>query len=174
MVFKRISLLKQQADREHAEFEKEWKELGRLIENDKKMKEFVRQANLNEAVDKVKNKKTTVNIADQTQAKEEPKHEGVDAAVLKKFEEQFAELQKATGHTEIEDLVTSFTNGQQNIFSLLQYGSEQTGFIAAAQAEAEAVQKEIAVRRMFYFFGNWFLKIFDPAQSTFQKRTRKF
>lgn len=33
-----MTALKQQADREHHEFEKEWKELGRLIENDKKMK----------------------------------------------------------------------------------------------------------------------------------------
>merc|ERR1712187_621549 len=34
--------LKQQADKEHAEFEKEWRELGRLIENDKRMKEYMR------------------------------------------------------------------------------------------------------------------------------------
>ncbi|EER19804.1 tropomyosin, putative, partial [Perkinsus marinus ATCC 50983] len=38
-----MTALKQQADREHHEFEKEWKELGRLIENDKKMKDFIRQ-----------------------------------------------------------------------------------------------------------------------------------
>merc|ERR1711959_253749 len=37
-----MAALKQQADKEHAEFEKEWTELGRLIENDKKMKEFMR------------------------------------------------------------------------------------------------------------------------------------
>jgi chromosome segregation ATPase len=37
-----MASLKQQADKEHFEFEKEWKELGRLIENDKRMKEFMR------------------------------------------------------------------------------------------------------------------------------------
>merc|ERR1740127_159159 len=37
-----MASLKQQADKEHAEFEKEWRELGKLIENDKKMKEFMR------------------------------------------------------------------------------------------------------------------------------------
>ena len=31
-----MASLKQQADKEHAEFEKEWRELGRLIENDKR------------------------------------------------------------------------------------------------------------------------------------------
>merc|ERR1719242_930872 len=37
-----MASLKQQADKEHLEFEKEWRELGRLIENDKRMKEFMR------------------------------------------------------------------------------------------------------------------------------------
>merc|ERR1712060_874691 len=37
-----MASLKQQADKEHAEFEKEWRELGRLIDNDKRMKEFMR------------------------------------------------------------------------------------------------------------------------------------
>merc|ERR1712054_336003 len=44
-----MAALKQQADKEHAEFEKEWTELGRLIENDKKMKEFMRQRVRNRA-----------------------------------------------------------------------------------------------------------------------------
>merc|ERR1712144_149944 len=38
-----MAALKQQADKEHAEFEKEWKELGKLIENNKKMKKNKRQ-----------------------------------------------------------------------------------------------------------------------------------
>merc|ERR1719188_1914386 len=37
-----MASLKQQADREHMEFEREWKELGKLIQNDKKMKEFMK------------------------------------------------------------------------------------------------------------------------------------
>ena len=46
-----MASLKQQADKEHAEFEKEWKELGRLIENDKKMKEFMRQKERHRALE---------------------------------------------------------------------------------------------------------------------------
>merc|ERR1719235_343069 len=46
-----MATLKQQADKEHQEFEKEWKELGRLIENDKKMKEFMRQKERARAVE---------------------------------------------------------------------------------------------------------------------------
>merc|ERR1719265_2226784 len=44
-----MAALKQQADKEHAEFEKEWRELGKLIENDKKMKEFMREKVRNRA-----------------------------------------------------------------------------------------------------------------------------
>merc|ERR1719337_761524 len=44
-----MAALKQQADKEHIEFEKEWRELGRLVENDKKMKEFMRQKERNRA-----------------------------------------------------------------------------------------------------------------------------
>merc|ERR1719221_2404865 len=49
-----MASLKQQADKEHAEFEKEWKELGRLIENDKKMKEFMRQKERNRVIEEHK------------------------------------------------------------------------------------------------------------------------
>ena len=38
----KMQQLKAQSDREHAEFEKEWKELNRLLENDAKMKQFIR------------------------------------------------------------------------------------------------------------------------------------
>merc|ERR1712087_628666 len=49
-----MAALKQQADKEHAEFEKEWRELGRLIENDKRMKEFMRQKERNRAIEEHK------------------------------------------------------------------------------------------------------------------------
>ena len=38
-----MSVLKAQADKEQADFEGQWKELGKLIENDRKMKELMRQ-----------------------------------------------------------------------------------------------------------------------------------
>merc|ERR1712087_489774 len=52
-----MAALKQQADKEHSEFEKEWRELGRLIENDKKMKEFMRQKERNRVIEEDRLKK---------------------------------------------------------------------------------------------------------------------
>merc|ERR1740127_290074 len=58
-----MAALKQQADKEHAEFEKEWRELGKLIENDKKMKEFMRQ--------KVRNRTEETKMADTGKSESE-------------------------------------------------------------------------------------------------------
>jgi coiled-coil domain-containing protein 63/114 len=38
-----MAMLKTQADKEQAEFEAQWKELGKLIESDRKMKELMQQ-----------------------------------------------------------------------------------------------------------------------------------
>jgi septal ring factor EnvC (AmiA/AmiB activator) len=38
-----MAALKHQADKEQAEFEKEWKELGKMIEQDRKMKDFMKK-----------------------------------------------------------------------------------------------------------------------------------
>ena len=38
-----MSALKSQADKEQSEFEAEWKELGKMIEQDRKMKDFMKK-----------------------------------------------------------------------------------------------------------------------------------
>ena len=42
-VKEKIKKLKEEAEKEQQDFEKEWNELGKLIEQDKRMKEFIRQ-----------------------------------------------------------------------------------------------------------------------------------
>ena len=39
-----MAALKAQADKEQEEFEREWKELGKMIEQDRKMKDFMKKA----------------------------------------------------------------------------------------------------------------------------------
>ena len=38
-----MSALKAQADKEQEDFEREWKELGKMIEQDRKMKDFMKK-----------------------------------------------------------------------------------------------------------------------------------
>mmetsp|Transcript_17344 Transcript_17344/g.43176 ORF Transcript_17344/g.43176 Transcript_17344/m.43176 type:complete len:548 (-) Transcript_17344:870-2513(-) len=126
-----MTSLKQQADKEHQEFEKEWKELGRLIENDKKMKEFMRQKERNRGVeehkgdlsadeeDKLK-KKVTKNAWMIAKGKVA---QSANSERISVYEEAFAKVQAATGISDIEDLVQNFVNAEDGNFSLFNYAN---------------------------------------------------
>lgn len=140
-----MASLKQQADKEHAEFEKEWKELGKLIENDKRMKEFMKS--------KLKGKDDK---AQETLAKEEDKHKkkmitarsAWDSAKslvtitanqekVASYEEAFARIQAATGICDIDELVQNFINAEDTNFSLFKYNNELS-------ADIEKLEQQIA------------------------------
>merc|ERR1719242_1539494 len=103
--------LKVQADKEHTEFEKEWKELGRLIENDKRMKEFMRTKVRGNAKD---DKAGETTAKEEERARKKITRNAWDTAkslvtinssqekVLQK-EEQFARIQAATGICDIDE-----------------------------------------------------------------------
>ncbi|CAD7946037.1 unnamed protein product [Amoebophrya sp. A120] len=126
-----MTSLKQQADKEHQEFEKEWKELGRLIENDKKMKEFMRQKERNRGVeehkgdlsadeeDKLK-KKVTKNAWMIAKGKVA---QSANTERITVYEEAFAKIQAATGISDIDDLVQNFVNAEDGNFSLFNYAN---------------------------------------------------
>merc|ERR1719262_2030879 len=112
-----MAALKQQADKEHQEFEKEWKELGRLIENDKKMKEFMRQrhkqqeidqrGDLNQQQEEAMKKKVTKNAWGIAKDKAAI---NMNIEKVQNFEEAFARIQAATGISDIDELVQVFIN----------------------------------------------------------------
>merc|ERR1712032_274464 len=126
-----MAALKQQADKEHAEFEKEWRELGRLIENDKKMKEFMRQKVRNRAEegkaeaspkdDDRYRKKITKNAWDT--AKSLVTITSSQEKVVT-YEEAFAKIQAATGICDIDELVQNFINAEDQNFTLFKYNNE--------------------------------------------------
>jgi hypothetical protein len=140
-----MAALKQQADKEHAEFEKEWRELGKLIENDKKMKEFMRQ--------KVRSKEegklaVTNNSDEDKQRKNRSMKSGFDTAKSQvavtshqdqiiTYEEAFSKIQAATGICDIDDLVQNFINAEDQNFTLFKYNNELT-------ADTEKLEQNIA------------------------------
>lgn len=144
-----MAALQQQADREQAEFEKEWRELGRLIDNDKKMKEYMRQ--------KVRIRDgETGRFGEQPSAQEE-KHRkaiaknawhaakaGVSISVnqekVSSYEEAFQKIQAATGISNIDDLVNNFIRAEEQNFSLFKYNNELS-------AEIEKHHQQIAENR---------------------------
>merc|ERR1712178_398550 len=128
-----MASLKQQADKEHAEFEKEWRELGKLIENDKKMKEFMRQ--------KVRNKAEEQKQAEAANAAAarsmRPTKTSFDSSKsmlaltsnqdqIDSYEEAFSKIQAATGICDIDELVQNFINAEDTNFTLFKYNNELT------------------------------------------------
>merc|ERR1711953_1412265 len=119
--------LKQQADKEHAEFEKEWRELGKLIENDKKMKEFMRQKVRSRAEEAGKLGDTSIGVDDK-HSKKITKNawdtaksmvtitSSQDKVVT--YEEAFSKIQAATGICDIDELVQNFINSEDQNFTL--------------------------------------------------------
>jgi len=125
-----MASLKQQADKEHAEFEKEWRELGRLIENDKRMKEFMRT--------KVRSTKEDSDAQDGGEINKHKKKVAKNAWDTAKslvtitsnqekvtaYEDAFAKIQAATGVTDIDQLVQNFLDAEDTNFSLFKYNNE--------------------------------------------------
>jgi len=128
-----MATLKQQADKEHKEFENEWRELGRLIENDKKMKEFMRQKEQSKLIEDQK-----AQDADPSKKKMGQRTWGVakDKAATQQslekvqhYEEAFAKMQAATGISDIDELVENFIAAEDQNFSLFTYANELSGEI---------------------------------------------
>jgi len=140
-----MAALKQQADKEHAEFEKEWRELGKLIENDKKMKEFMRQ----KVRSKEEGKLAVTNNSDEDKLrKNRSMKSGFDTAKSQvavtshqdqiiTYEEAFSKIQAATGICDIDDLVQNFINAEDQNFTLFKYNNELT-------ADTEKLEQNIA------------------------------
>eukprot|EP00930_Biecheleria_cincta_P046534 TRINITY_DN3209_c0_g1_i1.p1 TRINITY_DN3209_c0_g1~~TRINITY_DN3209_c0_g1_i1.p1 ORF type:complete len:537 (+),score=170.29 TRINITY_DN3209_c0_g1_i1:36-1646(+) len=116
-----MASLKQQADKEHAEFEKEWRELGKLIESDKRMKEFMRNkaANKEETqIDDKHKKKVAKNTWDATKSVAMLQNSEKKSEV---YEAGFQQIQAATGISDIDELVHTFLEGEDTNFSLNQF-----------------------------------------------------
>lgn len=135
-------LLKQQADKEHVDFEREWKELGKLIENDKKMKEFMRNKQQQEQQEKrhqVRRQQTSANVETAKPLEEEP----LDKAQLEKFKADFVRIQQATGFTDIDTLTGEFLKAEDENFRQFTFNNEQEKHIEALQNEVATLKEEI-------------------------------
>eukprot|EP00930_Biecheleria_cincta_P046535 TRINITY_DN3209_c0_g2_i1.p1 TRINITY_DN3209_c0_g2~~TRINITY_DN3209_c0_g2_i1.p1 ORF type:complete len:536 (+),score=166.49 TRINITY_DN3209_c0_g2_i1:39-1646(+) len=140
-----MASLKQQADKEHAEFEKEWKELGRLIESDKRMKEFMRnkatQKEETQKDDKLK-KKVVKNTLDATKSVAMLQNGGKKS---EEYEAGFQQIQAATGISDIDELVHTFLEGEDANYSLNQFNVLLQEQIEKLEQEIAAYKEEIII-----------------------------
>merc|ERR1719343_462205 len=143
-----MAALKQQADKEHSEFEREWKELGRLIENDKRMKEFMRAKARGEGAkggdapmkeDDRHRKKIAQNASDTSKSLMDIER-NQDKAVT--YEEAFARIQAATGICDIDELVQNFLHAEDNNFTLFKFNNELTAEIEKLEQHIQDYKEE--------------------------------
>jgi len=144
-----MAALKQQADKEHAEFEKEWRELGKLIENDKKMKEFMRQKVRNREAETTKDMSASVSRSFSRPAKSSfgDTSKSIVAVStgqekISTFEEAFSKIQAATGICDIDELVQNFINAEDQNFTLFKYNNELSADIEKIEMQITDYKEE--------------------------------
>eukprot|EP00397_Hematodinium_sp_SG-2012_P020541 GEMP01021167.1.p1 GENE.GEMP01021167.1~~GEMP01021167.1.p1 ORF type:complete len:541 (+),score=178.19 GEMP01021167.1:71-1693(+) len=147
-----MAALKQQADKEHCEFEKEWRELGRLIENDKKMKEFMRQKETQRTAGTDQKGELSTDQESKLRSKVTKSAWGiakdkaginVNQEKVQTYEEAFAKIQAATGISDIDELVQNFINAEDQNFSLFNYANELSADIEKQEADIAELQAEM-------------------------------
>mmetsp|Transcript_132550 Transcript_132550/g.424175 ORF Transcript_132550/g.424175 Transcript_132550/m.424175 type:complete len:539 (-) Transcript_132550:68-1684(-) len=140
-----MAALKQQADREHVEFEREWKDLGKLIQNDKKMKDFMKG--------KVQASKEANSTHKDKTEKRDTRHawdntERSLAAIsgsqeqVANYEEAFSRIQAATGITDLETLVLKFIADEHSNFGLFNYNNELSADIEKLEQQTADYREE--------------------------------
>eukprot|EP00959_Pyramimonas_sp_CCMP1952_P094366 1974277-Pyramimonas_sp.AAC.1 len=151
-----MARLKTQSDREQQVFEAEFKELGRLIEHDRKMRDFTRMRSkenqeelererLPEEESKLGRKralkgnvpasmKMSTNICTST---------GNEQGAVQTYAEAFSKIQQATGITDYEELVTTFINAEDENYRLYKYIDELTQENARLEEQIMDISHEI-------------------------------
>jgi len=146
-----MAALKQQADREHAEFEREWRELGKLIQNDKKMKEFMRgqtrdakalMDQTQQPKEGTTQKKTARQAWDASASMTSFSTDQADREKVTSHEEAFARIQAATGLDDLDKLVQKFIDAEDQNFTAFKYNTELTADIEKLEQQIEDYNQE--------------------------------
>lgn len=142
-----MAKLKQQADKEQLAFEKEWRELTKLIEHDKKMRAFmknkakaqgaVEEARLAAEADEAERKQKKREMAGKWAQGKSKADAKKSHARVQSYREAFRQIQEATGIGDVEELVTSFTQAEDENFRLFNY-------VNTLNAEIERLEEQIS------------------------------
>jgi hypothetical protein len=137
-----MSALKAQAEKEEAAFEAEWKELTRMIEEDRKKKEKSEKekARGDMSIDDENRLRRKVISGNWNIAKDKAQ-QAATAEKVQSFEEAFEKIKAATEINDIEELVTTFINAEEKNFSLFNY-------VNARNSEIEKLEEVVADQRV--------------------------
>jgi len=158
-----LKVLKERAENDKAEFERDWKELGQLIEQDRKAREAIRAQIEKTSVSPVNeggrfsNTGSPVMMGDESEildgknmmqgnwlpassaAKDAPLPQ--EKVVL--YEEAFNKISDATGITDVEEVVSTFLEAEDKNFSLFNYVNELNSEIERLELAISDTKVEI-------------------------------
>lgn len=164
-----LARLKSQAEKEQGAFEAEWRELGRMIENDRRMRDMLKAKRLSKltaaantvAVSKpgtapaeggagtatwqdLENKKRA-NASNQqwSSAKEKGNQSQVSAEKVQSYSDAFTRITEATGIADVDQLVATFVNAEDENYRLFKYVEELNQEIAKLEEQIGDVKAEI-------------------------------
>ena len=151
-----MARLKTQANKEQAAFECEFAELGKQIEHDRRMKEFMRhraddsearaaeisrQAALAEAENNKKLVKSKWTLAKDRVS------QGITAARVNSYAAAFATIAEFTGESDVEKLVEQFVEAEDENFRLFSYVNQLNAEIEKLEDSIAELTREIAKHR---------------------------
>eukprot|EP01029_Cantina_marsupialis_P011830 TRINITY_DN2632_c0_g1_i2.p1 TRINITY_DN2632_c0_g1~~TRINITY_DN2632_c0_g1_i2.p1 ORF type:complete len:555 (-),score=181.17 TRINITY_DN2632_c0_g1_i2:148-1812(-) len=146
-----MSKLKEQASKEQEDFEAEWRDLDKLIENDRQMKDLLRRQILKHAP---KEKRGKLALEDEQKLKRKLAKGawliGKDKAQMQisqekiaSYEEAFTKIQQATGIEDLDEVVNRFIESEDKNYSLFNYVNQLARDIERLEAQVVTVRGEI-------------------------------
>ena len=144
-VQEQMQQLRSQAEKEHADFEREWTELARLIENDKRMRDFIQQR------EKVKQRREISRKSPRPDAivscaSWDPVEMEKTKGRLLQLQSHFDSIRMATGLTSIDQLFLTFTDKEKRNFSLFNKTNMDMTSITLERAKIDHLKSQITER----------------------------
>lgn len=138
-----MAQLKAQADKEHAEFEKEWNELARLIENDQKMREFIHQKEMNKRALEASryrrvSKEQVMRVTEQDSSEQEMRYR------LAELQNMFETIRQSTGISSMDHLLQHLVEREKANYSLFNKSNLNISELDLFRAQVESFKKDIA------------------------------
>mmetsp|Transcript_37187 Transcript_37187/g.91934 ORF Transcript_37187/g.91934 Transcript_37187/m.91934 type:complete len:562 (-) Transcript_37187:205-1890(-) len=149
-----MAALRAQADKESAAFEAEWRELGKILEADRKMKEMTMRNKLKMAESGGGHQYGEMSIEQESTLRKkvikgnwhlakDKTNTHLASQRVESYEEAFQKIQQATGITDIDELVTTFINAEDENFRLFNYVNELNQEIEKLEEQITDIKSEI-------------------------------
>ncbi|XP_058848924.1 coiled-coil domain-containing protein 114 [Acipenser ruthenus] len=136
-------LLKDKAEKDVAQHSSEMKELERVIDQDRKLKEFMGIKSQERALEE------EAMEANKTQECEEHERRKRDLREdsMETYEAAFSQIRERTGEQDLGVLVSKFIEVEDKNFALFNYVSEQNNEIQRVQGDIDEILQEVALFR---------------------------